>query len=101
MTRTRRPSAATLKILKTLSSSPDGLHGYAVMKGSGLASGTLYPILGRLAERGWLEKAWDMREDAGPPRRIYTLTLQGRAQFENYAEDAAVSANGLKLGAVK
>ena len=63
MTRIRRPSAATLKILICLSSSPDGLHGYALMKGAALASGTLYPILGRLAERAWLDKAWEAGED--------------------------------------
>lgn len=102
MTRIRRPSAATIKILKCLSVSQDGLHGYALMKGAGLASGTLYPILARLADRGWLDKAWDLGGDtSGPPRRLYTLTALGRKHFEFYAEDAAVSANGLKLGAVK
>ena len=98
MTRSRLPSAATLKILKCLSHSQEGLHGYALMKGSGLASGTLYPILGRLADRGWLDKTWETGEDdSGPPRRIYTLTPLGRAQFENYADDAARSAGGLKV----
>ena len=101
MTRIRRPSAATLKILKYLSESPDGLHGYALMKGAGLASGTLYPILGRLAERGWLEKAWDMEEDAGPPRRIYTLTALGRKQFESYRDGEGLGLSELKLGVVK
>ncbi len=81
MTRTRRPSPSTLKILTGLSAAPEGLHGYALMKETSLASGTLYPILMRLTERGWLEKAWDMSE-AGPPRRIYTLTAKGRTKLE-------------------
>lgn len=88
MTRLRKPSASTLMILKSLSNSPEGLHGYALMKASGLASGTLYPILTRLTERGWLEKAWDMDEEtSGPPRRIYTLTNLGRKQLEQYRGD--------------
>ena len=87
MTRIRKPSPSTLMILESLSNSPEGLHGYALMKASGLASGTLYPILARLAERGWLEKTWETGEDvAGPPRRIYTLTSLGRAQFESLTE---------------
>ena len=99
MTRIRRPSVATLRILKCLSESPDGLHGYALMKGAGLASGTLYPILGRLAERGWLDKAWETGDDlSGPPRRIYRLTDLGRAQLEHYSEDAPSIASRQILG---
>lgn len=53
------------------------------MKETGLASGTLYPILARLVDRGWLDKNWDIGEDQnGPPRRIYTLTALGRAQMK-------------------
>lgn len=91
MTRTRKPSSSTLKILKCLMSSPEGLHGYALMKASGLASGTLYPILGRLTDRGWLEKAWETGEDiTGPPRRIYTLTALGRTQLDSLNDPNAV-----------
>ena len=102
MTRIRRPSAATLKILKCLSESPDGLHGYALMKGAGLASGTLYPILGRLAERAWLDKVWETGEDlSGPPRRIYKLTDLGRTQLKHYSADAAQPASNQILGAAQ
>ena len=94
MKRTRTPSASTLKILKSLSQASDGLHGYALMKAAGLASGTLYPILARLTERGWLGKNWETGPDVtGPPRRIYTLTSLGRRQFETYdsvAEDISL-----------
>lgn len=70
------------------------------MKGAGLASGTLYPILGRLAERAWLDKAWEAGEDlSGPPRRIYRLTDLGRAQLEHYSRDAAQPASNQILEA--
>jgi len=83
MSRIRRPSQSTLSVLKSLSQAPDGLHGYAIIKATGLASGTLYPILMRLSERGWLERDWVIDEtEAGPPRRLYKLTGPGRAQIE-------------------
>ena len=86
MTRTRRPSSATVKILNSLAQAQEGLHGYALMQAAGLASGTLYPILKRLSDRGWLEKVWESGEDiSGPPRRIYTLTPLGYTQLEAYA----------------
>ena len=95
MTRFRKPSASTLMVLKSLSESPKGLHGYALMKASGLASGTLYPILSRLAERGWLEKAWEMNEEtSGPPRRFYTLTPLGRAQLKDAVELSDLRSRG-------
>lgn len=85
MTRTRRPSAATLEILNNLAAEPDGLHGYALMQAAGLASGTLYPILKRLSDRDWLEKNWESGADReGPPRRIYKVTELGRTQLQTY-----------------
>ena len=93
MTRNRRPSPATLKILNSLAAAPQGLHGYAVMQASSLASGTLYPILKRLSDRGWLEKNWEAGEDiSGPPRRIYTLTPLGHQQLQTYAQPQAAGA---------
>ena len=72
------------------------------MKASGLASGTLYPILARLADRGWLTKQWETGEDiSGPPRRIYTLTPVGRAQSEGAAERGHSPLKIQKVGAVK
>ena len=72
------------------------------MKGAGLASGTLYPILGRLTERGWLDKVWEMGDEIdGPPRRIYRLTDLGRAQLVHYSEDAPSSAARQILGSAQ
>lgn len=97
MTRTRRLSTAALKILDSLSRAPDGLHGYALMKHTQLASGTLYPILMRFADRGWLEKAWDMEGvESGPPRRIYTLTDKGRTALKASAAKAARPLGNIK-----
>jgi len=91
MTRYRTPSASTLKVLTFLSAAGKGQHGYAIMQATDLASGTLYPILMRLSERGWLEKNWDLGEgaDSGPPRRIYTLTAEGHRQTQVLMETSS------------
>jgi PadR family transcriptional regulator PadR len=53
-------------------------HGYDLSKDTGLASGTLYPILMRLAEQGLLEDDWEPSDTPGrPPRHVYRLTASG------------------------
>ncbi len=81
MTRSRAPSAATLRILRTLADQPDAFrYGYELMKTTGLKSGTLYPILMRLHERGVLEAEWRPPVEAGkPPRHAYRLTADGHS----------------------
>jgi DNA-binding PadR family transcriptional regulator len=49
------------------------------MGASGLKSGSLYPILVRLADKGFLEAKWESSVPAGrPPRHLYRLTGAGR-----------------------
>jgi DNA-binding PadR family transcriptional regulator len=56
------------------------LHGYELSKISGLKSGTLYPLLIRLHERGHLEAQWvDSDQPGRPVRHIYRLSPQGLA----------------------
>jgi PadR family transcriptional regulator, regulatory protein PadR len=53
-------------------------YGYDLMKASGLPSGTLYPMLGRLQEQGLVSSAWEPTgADGRPPRRYYQLTDEG------------------------
>jgi PadR family transcriptional regulator, regulatory protein PadR len=53
-------------------------YGYDLMKTTGIKSGTLYPILMRLNERGLLESRWQEAEQIGkPPRHAYRLTEAG------------------------
>lgn len=74
-----RFSAQTLSVLAALAADPTAwLHGYLVAKQTGLASGTLYPILIRLADRGLIEARWEDEQPAGRPRRhLYRLTSDG------------------------
>lgn len=83
MSRNRAPSKSTLLVLSELCLQPQ--YGYALMKQTGLKSGTLYPILMRLTDRGLLTASWEDSPSPGrPPRQCYQLTPEGRA----YANDA-------------
>ena len=74
-------SAQTLSVLASLEADPAAWrHGYLLAKQTGLRSGTLYPILIRLAERGLVEACWEDGQPAGRPRRhLYRLSSDGLA----------------------
>ena len=85
-------SVQTLSVLAALCAEPAGWrHGYGIAKGTGLKSGSLYPILIRLADRGLVEARWEEEQPAGRPRRhLYRLTPGGLAQAKAaLAEQAA------------
>lgn len=66
-------------LLATLIDGGDWRHGYELSKQTGLKSGTLYPLLMRFAERGWVEARWTEAAAPGrPPRHVYRLTAEGR-----------------------
>jgi PadR family transcriptional regulator len=74
-------SAQTLSVLASLEADPAAWrHGYVLARQTGLRSGTLYPILIRLAERGLVEACWEDGQPAGRPRRhLYRLSSEGLA----------------------
>src|ERR1700722_11330997 len=81
-----RTSKQTLTLLSALRSKPSQWHyGYSLSRETDLMCGTLYPILMRLEERGWLETQWETPEALAqgrggrPPRHMYRLTASGRA----------------------
>jgi PadR family transcriptional regulator PadR len=79
MTRQPNRSPQTLRVLLLLLEEPTAWHyGYEISQRTGLKSGTLYPILIRLAEQGWLETRWAAPEREGrPARHTYRLTAEG------------------------
>lgn len=58
-------------------------HGFDIMDATGLASGTVYPILRRLDAEGLVRSRWERdtvaRREQRPPRRYYELSAGGRA----------------------
>jgi PadR family transcriptional regulator, regulatory protein PadR len=90
-------SPQTLAVLAALCDQPsEWRHGYALAKQTGLKSGTLYPILIRLADRGLVEACWQDEPHPGRPRRhLYRLTADGEAAAAAAAAAAAVAAAAL------
>lgn len=54
-------------------------HGFTRIKG-----GTLYPLLKRLEEHGFVMHNWQ-HDQAGPGRKQFTLTEQGREELDRAA----------------
>jgi PadR family transcriptional regulator PadR len=96
MERIRRPSRHTLELLAALTQRPRAWHyGYELSRITDLKSGTLYPILMRLSDRGILESKWrPAAEEGRPPRHMYRLTAAGVA-FAHYALRGRHAAHGL------
>ena len=77
-----RLTTQTLKVLGVFMSRPSGeFSGAEIARITGLASGTLYPILLRLENAKWVESIWesgDPRELGRPRRRLYGMTGVGK-----------------------
>jgi DNA-binding PadR family transcriptional regulator len=88
--RDRGFSAQTLSVLAVLCARPEVWHhGYDIARETGLKSGTLYPILIRLADRGLLDACWEDEQPAGRPRRhLYQLTSEGLARASQALAEA-------------
>lgn len=82
--RSRHLSPTTAQVLKVLLGREAGpVYGYEVIKDTGLPSGTVYPILANLSQKGWVREEWEHLDPSAagrPARRNYTLTPEGRAQ---------------------
>jgi hypothetical protein len=81
MPRQPHTSPQTLKLFDALLADPARWrYGYDLSRETGLASGTLYPILMRLTDQELLETGWEPSDEPGrPPRHTYRLTSDGAA----------------------
>src|SRR5499427_11122715 len=79
MQRNRPPSPQAVNVLRALAADPARWrYGYDLAGEVRLKSGSLYPILIRLADRGLLETSWEPSPGSRPPRHLYRLSLAGR-----------------------
>ncbi len=86
----------TLILLEAFLGEPNSWHyGYNLSRFAGLKSGTLYPILIRLTERGWLESEW-RQEEGQKPRHMYRLTAHGRQAARLALAEAHRTAGSLR-----
>ncbi|GAA3117855.1 helix-turn-helix domain-containing protein [Streptosporangium carneum] len=77
-----RLTGATLDVLEVLAAA-DGqtVYGLQIAAATRRPTGTVYPLLARLEDRGWLEGGWESDDGArgrGPRRRYYRVTGEGR-----------------------
>src|SRR6266511_2640264 len=76
-----RMTTSVLKVVSAMLADPQvERYGLDLMHDTGLASGTLYPILVRLERAGWIESRWeniDPVAEGRPSRRYYRLTRGG------------------------
>jgi len=74
-------TAATLSVLEVLLGSNDELYGLKIARAVGRPTGSIYPILARLEQIGWVESEWESGDPAsrGPRRRFYRLSPAGLA----------------------
>jgi DNA-binding MarR family transcriptional regulator len=81
------------KVLKIFLEDPgQSRYGFELMKLTGLASGSLYPMLARLEEAGWLTRGKENINPhaAGRPRRLH-YTIAGDAVTAARVQLAALS----------
>lgn len=83
-------SVSALAVLGAISRSVR--YGFDIMDATGLPSGTVYPVLGRLERDGYVRSKWEShalaQRDKRPPRRYYEITASGSrmlaASVEHY-----------------
>lgn len=50
------------------------------------SQGTVYPLLNRLSEAGWVQSHWEV-VDGERPRRYYDITETGRQELEDFRNE--------------
>jgi PadR family transcriptional regulator, regulatory protein PadR len=80
-----RMTLQTQLVLRVLLDDPDRQrYGLDLSEALGLPSGTIYPILARLEQVGWVESTWEDPEvhqlHGRPRRRLYRLTQDGASR---------------------
>src|SRR5437868_5377465 len=79
---------ATLQVLQAIVAGY--AYGFEIMDATGLPSGTVYPILSRLEDCGYLKSKWEdarvARREKRPPRKSYEITGEGREVLKRSVE---------------
>lgn len=88
----------TLKVLGTfLLPKIDKLSGAEIARETKLHTGTLYPILARLEDAGWLTSEWETEapsELGRPRRRLYQITGRGVRKTQAAFRELALPLKG-------
>lgn len=90
----------TIRLIEAFLERPtEETHGFDLIDLLKIKSGTLYPLLIRLENLGWLESHWEESARTGPRRRLYRLTAEGEPAARKFIAEvnAARSRPGLGL----
>ncbi len=90
----RRSPQTALVMAEFLSDEQEWRYGYDISRNTGLKSGTLYPILMRLAEHRMLKTSWETAETGRPPRHMYKLTKDGLRTAREMVSESTVQPVG-------
>lgn len=81
MRQNRKPSLQELQVFGFMMQNPTSdFYGLEIMKGAGVLAGSLYPLLARWEQRGWVSSGWeniDEKKEGRRRRRYYHLTPDG------------------------
>ena len=78
--RVTNPFLDVLEVLVSALDSGSDLHGWAIMKAAKRSGPTVYGVLDRLEDMGWVTGHWEAQntEPSKPRRRFYEITPTGR-----------------------
>lgn len=93
----RKSPQTELVFAEFLQAEDEWRYGYDISRSTGLKSGTLYPILIRLAELGMLETSWETTQEGRPPRHLYKLTHDGLRYAREQVRATRMSAAGRRV----
>src|ERR1035441_2393229 len=79
--RVTNPLLDVLEVLFQAFGNHDDLHGWAIMKQTKRSGPTVYGVLDRLEDCGWIAGHWEELgpEESRPRRRFYRMTPEGEA----------------------
>jgi|SRR5689334_13750356 len=58
-------------------------YGWSIMRDAKRSGPTVYGVLERLEQQGWVTGSWEDLPERGPRRRCYELTATGKALAES------------------
>jgi PadR family transcriptional regulator PadR len=94
-----RLTSQTLKVLGVLLVNAAGeTAGSEIAATTKLKSGTLYPILFRLENSGWITSRWESDEPqllGRPRRRLYRVTAFGKRKISSAFQEVRLSMAGI------
>jgi PadR family transcriptional regulator, regulatory protein PadR len=101
MARLSRITPATLDVLEALIEADADLHGFALAKVAHRPTGSVYVILSRLEDIGWVTSDWEQvkaQNEGRPRRRFYRLTPDGLVSARQTLAErrSATSKNGIR-----